>query len=165
MTAFPADDIERKAQAGDTTAQLELATRLEAEKSFLKARQWLWRAATAGNTEAKAALALRLVAFPSFAVIEGLKWANAAASEGSAAAAHLLALMTGEGLGVPQNWTVSLDGCSARPNSGASRRKQAQAGASRRKPNSPRSPDNGSLHTRFARTGTRMKISRGCAKA
>ena len=127
MTAFPADDIERKAQAGDTTAQLELATRLEAEKSFLKARQWLWRAATAGNTEAKAALALRLVAFPSFAVIEGLKWANAAASEGSAAAAHLLALMTGEGLGVPQNWTVSLDGCSARPNSGASRRKQAQA--------------------------------------
>ena len=109
MVASPADDIERKAAAGDTAAQIALAVRLESEKSFFQARQWLWRAAVAGNTEAKAALALRLIAFPPFAVLDGLKWANAAAGEGSAAAAHLLALVTGEGLGVPQNWNLAFD--------------------------------------------------------
>lgn len=124
MVALPIDDIERRAAAGDTAAQIELATRLEAGKSFTKARQWLWRAAASGNTEAKAALALRLVAFPPFAVMDGLKWANAAASEGSAAAAHLLALMTGEGLGVPQNWTLAVDWLQRAAELG---RRQAQA--------------------------------------
>ncbi len=73
MVALSAGDLERKAQSGDTSAQIELARHLEAEKNFHTARQWLWRAATAGNTEAKAALAMRLVAYPPFAVLDGLR--------------------------------------------------------------------------------------------
>lgn len=109
MSALSSSDIEQRALAGDTAAQLELARLLDTEGDWDEARAWLRRAAEAGDRAGKFALGQHLISKGPYDVAESLKWTHLAAAEEHPGAFHLLAVVTAEGLGVPQDWQAALD--------------------------------------------------------
>ena len=109
MVALSAGDIEQRAAVGDVPAQLELGRQLDAEGKWDEARAWLRRAAETGDPAGKIALGQHLISKGPYDVAESLKWTHLAAADGHPDAFHLLAVVTAEGLGVPQNWQAALD--------------------------------------------------------
>jgi prolyl 4-hydroxylase len=108
MDKVPAEELETRAESGDTDAQLQLALRCDIDGQAAKATAWMRRAAEAGDIRGKTLIAMRLVSFKPLDIQEGVKWAREAAAAGSADAIRVLSLLTAEGLGVPQSWPGAL---------------------------------------------------------
>jgi len=105
VPALAAVGIERRAAAGESLAQLELASALDANGEYDAARQWLERAAASGDALGRTMLGEVLLSRSPYDVRRGVLLVRAAAEAGNARAAHLLALLTAAGVGQPQSWT------------------------------------------------------------
>jgi TPR repeat protein len=103
------EEIESKAAAGDAAAQIAFARQCDEDGKNEEAVVWLRRAVASGHRAAKTALAEHLVSRAPYNVFEGIRWALEAIHDGDAEAAHLLAVVTAEGLGIPQSWQGALD--------------------------------------------------------
>jgi prolyl 4-hydroxylase len=101
--------VERRADAGDVPAQLQLANALLELGQIDSARSWLRRAAQTGASEIKLVLAEHLLAVPPYEVTEALSLTREAATAGSAEAFHRLAVFAAEGVSEPQSWSGALD--------------------------------------------------------
>ncbi len=104
-------DLERRALAGETRAQIELAARLDAAGRHDDAINWLSRAAGAGDAEALRIVGLRILTgenAPSLPV-QGAELLVDAARAGDAQAASLAAVLFGGGFFAPQSWDQALD--------------------------------------------------------
>ena len=103
-------DIETKAAAGDTRAQIELAAKLDGEGRHTDAINWLARAGKAGDSQALTLLALRLLTGRDapFLPADGARLLSDAAGAGHAGAAGHLAVLLGGGFFVKQDWRAAL---------------------------------------------------------
>jgi hypothetical protein len=91
----PIEELERRAVAGDATAQRLLVSRLR-------------EMAASGNVAAKRALGQVLLTRPPYEIAEGVAATLFAADAGDAAGAHLAAILLGSGIGRAQDWTAAL---------------------------------------------------------
>jgi len=111
MTTVTAQEIHRRATAGDGDAQLQLARLFDREGRHDVAVSWLHRAASGGHVAAMTWLGARLLvgrAAP-FQPAEGAALLGRAAEAGGAEAASRVAVLTGLGIGRRQNWSEALD--------------------------------------------------------
>ncbi len=104
-------DLEVKASAGDTRAQVQLARRLDEQGRHQDAVNWLARAGSAGDAEALSLLGLRLLTGSDapFLPSDGVRLLSDAAAAGDAEAAGRLAVLIGGGIYARQSWPVALD--------------------------------------------------------
>lgn len=106
---LPLTELTTKAEAGDLTAQFELASRHNYGRNMPKntalALRWLRKAAEAGQADARKLLAIKLYSgydvAPNYK--EALKWANKLAETGDAAAAIMIGNMYANGDGSKRN--------------------------------------------------------------
>jgi hypothetical protein len=105
-------DIEARASAGDSLAQLEVARRLAVTGRRRDAEAWLRRAAAAGNIEGMAALGKYLLASPPpvtrAMVEEGRNLVLQAAHAGNGDAAHFAAVMAALDTSIRDRWRLAL---------------------------------------------------------
>lgn len=105
-------DLQARAAAGDSEAQLLLARHLEAAGRRPDAETWLRRAAASGHVEAMAALGLFLLSQPPPAppstIGDARRFLAEAGTRGHAAAAHLASLMLAIEPSVQGNWRQAL---------------------------------------------------------
>ena len=102
-------ELERRAAAGDESAQFALGTALEARGDHGAARGWFRKAAASGNADALTALAVNFLTRPPFQHFEGVKAIVDAANAGSAHAMHIAGGMAAVGAGLPQSWPMAFD--------------------------------------------------------
>jgi len=103
-------ELQSRAQAGDTAAQVALAVRMEAEGRDFDALQWLSRAAQAGEAEALGRLGVKLVLAQGapHRPRDGLGLLSDAIAAGDGRSAAFLAVLAGLGLHLPQSWSAAL---------------------------------------------------------
>ena len=105
-------EMERRASAGDSAAQIFLARQLGAAGRRQDAEAWLRRASDTGNVEAMVALAEHLLAGPAPAnpavLDEVRRLALSAAEAGNGPAAYLLARMLVSDITSAKNWGTAL---------------------------------------------------------
>ena len=106
-----AQGVEARARAGQPDAQVELASRLEAQGRFEEALDWLSKAGQQGHAGALTRLGMKLItggAAP-YLPVQGAGLLLNAAHLGGAEAAARLAVLAGIGVYGPQSWTAALD--------------------------------------------------------
>ncbi len=101
--------LERRAQSGDTAAQIALGRRFAAEGQVLPARSWYARAAEGGNRDALRELGASLLERPPFMLRDGVRFVHNAAQQGDAAALRICAALAAQDDGNAKHWDVALD--------------------------------------------------------
>ncbi|MBV9542061.1 MAG: 2OG-Fe(II) oxygenase [Alphaproteobacteria bacterium] len=102
-------NLEARAVAGDTAAQLALGNQAESAGDTRTARGWFAQAAKAGRLDGLRRLAVNLLENPPFEIAHGLNMLRAAADQGDAEAAHLFAIVAADDPTLRNRWTVALD--------------------------------------------------------
>jgi prolyl 4-hydroxylase len=100
-------DVQARAEAGETVAQLELARRHEQDGRTDLARGWFARAAQAGNAGALRCLASSLLTRTPMAVRDGVEMMRQAAEQGDADAAHVCAVIAAQDGRLQERWTLA----------------------------------------------------------
>jgi len=102
------DDIERKTNAGNVEALLNLARECDARGDGAQAVEHLKQAAATGDLAAKAALGAHLLSEAPYDQREGARLTLEAAKAGNAEATHLLAVLAASGVVAAQSWSDAL---------------------------------------------------------
>ena len=102
-------ELNVRAEAGDTQAQIELAQLLEASERDDEAVKWLQRAVDGGDVHAKWLLAKRLLTKETAESDHRAPALIMSAAEGDGEAAHFLAVLHACGIGVPRDWNAAFD--------------------------------------------------------
>ena len=104
-------ELEARAGAGETAAQVKLAGHCDAEGRHSDAIDWLARAAGAGDAEALDQLGVRLITGQNapWRPLDGAGLLVDAARRGSGEAAARVSVLAGGGFYGPQSWEVALD--------------------------------------------------------
>src|SRR5205085_9050515 len=101
--------MESRAASGDSGAQLELASLLDAGSDHQGAQAWVERAAASGDVLGQTLLGEMLLSRAPVDVARGLALVRVATASGNARAAHLGALLAAAGVGQAPNWNAALD--------------------------------------------------------
>jgi prolyl 4-hydroxylase len=109
MTEQKQQELKKKAEAGDTQAQIELSHALEAKGQDNAAVSWLRTAIAGGDVRAKTQLAKRFLTRAPLQSEEGTALLFLAAAEGDAEAAHVAAVLYASGIAVERDWSVAFD--------------------------------------------------------
>jgi prolyl 4-hydroxylase len=102
-------DLEKRARAGEVTAQLALGRHFETAGDTRSARNWLAHAASAGNAEAARALAINLMTREPLAGDAAIRIVGDAARRGDAEAIHLCGMIAAQDEDLPGRFEVALD--------------------------------------------------------
>ncbi|HTT84128.1 MAG TPA: 2OG-Fe(II) oxygenase [Rhizomicrobium sp.] len=102
-----ADDLERRAERGDSEAQIALARRCEAEQKISLARGWYARAAKQGSIAALRSLAISLLTQPPMVERDGVNMIRSAAHKGDAEAAYVCGMLAAQDHRLPDRWEIA----------------------------------------------------------
>lgn len=102
-----ADELQLRAEQGDSEAQFALACRFEDAAKTQLARGWFARAAKQGNVAALRALAINLLTFTPIVERDGVNMIRSAAHKGDAEAAYVCAMLAAQDAALADRWTIA----------------------------------------------------------